>query len=123
MTEPTTNTPAFDQAQITMVRDTVGASTYTRLVATFIHHTQQQLAGLQDAIANRDVESTRTVCHSLKASTLQMGCNRLAECVLAVKRAVERGSTQTLDGLMQRCLTELEHATSHLTADLNGSPN
>ena len=77
-----------------MLLDAVGGEYFASLTLTFFRHTEKTLSELDEAVAGEQAQRVRELCHSLKSSALQMGCQSLANHVDAAGAAAKTGDSE-----------------------------
>ncbi len=77
----------------------------SRIIALFLEDTPKQLAGLHQAIGDQDAITVRSIAHSLKSSSANLGALRLSGFF---KELEEKGRTNTLTGGAE-LLVRIEH--------------
>jgi PAS domain S-box-containing protein len=77
----------IDMEKIREIRDIMGEG-FTRIVDAFVENGSADLARLEEAAAENDLETLYTVAHRLKGSSGNLGATRLSE----LSRRLEQGS-------------------------------
>jgi len=93
------------------------------LMGTFVQETTEQLAVLEQALADGDGEEAGGVAHSLKGSSASMGANALRARFLEVEQLAKAGDTPAAASRMEDVHAEFDRAVSALRTELDVAPS
>jgi PAS domain S-box-containing protein len=90
---------------------------WKRLVALYLQTTPDNLATLEQAIADCETASVRSVAHTLKSSSANLGASRLSEFCRRLEAEALRASPERFEELYERIREEFEHVSSALAEE------
>jgi HPt (histidine-containing phosphotransfer) domain-containing protein len=78
------------------------------LLALFVQHTQVQLAALQEARENQDLQAIAQLSHQVKGACGSIGAQVLHQCLSALEQCAQQGDSSQLEPLLASCVMSFQ---------------
>ncbi|MDO6462160.1 response regulator [Granulosicoccaceae sp. 1_MG-2023] len=114
----------LDQSVLNAIRDLAPPgmpSVLNKVIAIYCDSSPDQLIKLQDAATAKDADSYRSIAHSLKSGSANLGAADLAKLCKQAEDAGRNGALETMDELVGKIRSEHKRVVSALTKEAEGS--
>lgn len=117
-TSPMSGEPIDDARWETLeaLESATGTGFLEEIVNLYLSDTPRRLAGLRDALADRDAEAGERLAHSLKGSSSNIGATHVESLSRELEEQMAAGSVDGAEELVTRLEAEYEQARKALIA-------
>jgi len=113
--------PLLDDSQLDQLRGNGAEDALREIIEMYLADTAEQLANLQTASNESDIEAIQRIAHQLKGSSANLGARRLADALARLEDAANSGELSNADNLLGEICGTFDRTQIQFRAQLEPS--